>query len=273
MDIIGEKINGTRKSVAQAIEARDSAFIQDLARRQLMAGACWLDLNAGTAPDREGDDLVWLVQTVQAIGPARLSLDSANPAALAGALPYVLQPPLINSISGDLARLEGILPLVAEHGCSVIALAMDGGHMPHGVADRLEIVRGILDATRGAGIPDERVYVDPLVMAVAATPEAGSVFLETLRRLRAEFPAVRTTAGLSNVSFGLPARGLLNRAFLVLALGAGLHSAVLDPLDDELQMMLLAAEALLGRDRHCRQFTQAYRAGRLTAAPKAGVPA
>lgn len=272
MKIIGEKINGTRKPVGQAIAARDSVFIQDLARRQCEAGADWLDVNAGTPPDREPDDLAWLVQTVQVIGEVRLSLDSANPAALARALPHVRQPALINSVNGEPARLEGMLPLVREYGCAVIALAMDGSRMPQTVAERLGVVRSVLAATRAAGIADERVYVDPLVMSVAASPEAGRLFLETLGALRAEFPTVQTTAGLSNVSFGLPARGLLNRTFLVLAVGAGLDSAILDPMDADLQRALLAAEALVGRDRHCRNYTKAYRAGRLEPAAKVSRP-
>jgi 5-methyltetrahydrofolate--homocysteine methyltransferase len=263
MRIIGEKINGTRKAVAQAIAARDADFIQSLARRQWEAGSYWLDLNAGTHPDREVDDLIWLVEVVQATGPVRLSLDSANPAALAAALPHVSQPPLINSISGEPARLEGILPLAAKHGCPAIALAMDGIRMPATVEDRMVVVRRVVAAARAAGVADEALYVDPLVMTVGTNTEAGRLFLDGLRAVKAEFPKVHLTAGLSNVSFGLPARALVNRTFLTLAMGAGLDSAILDPLDAELRAALLATELLLGQDRHCLNYTRAYRAGRL----------
>jgi 5-methyltetrahydrofolate--homocysteine methyltransferase len=267
MRIIGEKINGTRKTVAQAIAARDAAFIQNLARRQWEAGAHWLDLNAGAHPERESDDLRWLVEVVQAIGPVRLSLDSANAEALAAALPLASVPPLINSISGEPARLEGILPLVARFGCPAIALALDGSQVPATLEARMVVVRRMVAAARAAGVPDEDLYVDPLVMTVGTNTEAGRLFLDGLRAVRAEFPAVHLTAGLSNVSFGLPARALLNRTFLTLAMGAGLDSAILDPLDGELRAALLATELLLGQDRHCLNYTRAYRAGKL-GAPK-----
>ncbi len=262
MQIIGEKINGTRSAVRQAVAERDAAFIQDLARRQAAAGAHWLDVNAGTPPDQEPADLVWLVRTVQEAVDVPLCLDSTNPRALAAAIPEARQTPLINSISGEQARLAGILPLVREAG-GVIALAMDDTGIPAGAAERLAVVRRVMDETRRAGIPDERVYVDPLVLTIATNNDAGLIALETMRALRAEFPAVHLTVGLSNVSFGLPARTRINQAFLTLALAAGLDTAILDPLDWELRAALWAAEVVLGRDPHCLNYIRAYRAGRL----------
>ena len=147
---------------------------------------------------------------MQAVADTPLCLDSANPQALTAAIEAVDKTPMINSLSGEPARLEGILPLVAEHGCRVIALAMD----------------------------EVRI------------PETSEV------RVKVHF-----TAGLSNISFGLPARSFINRAFLTLALAAGLDSAILDPLDQDLRAALLAAELVLGRDDYCLNYTRAYRAG------------
>ena len=168
---------------------------------------------------------------------------------------------MINSISGEPQRLEGILPLVAEHGCRVIALAMDGKKIPETSAARVAVVHKVLDATRAAGIPDEHIYVDPLAMTISTNIQSGLIFFDTLRAVHAAYPEVHFTAGLSNISFGLPARSFINRAFLTLALAAGLDSAILDPLDQELKAALLAAELVLGRDRHCLNYTRAYRAG------------
>jgi 5-methyltetrahydrofolate--homocysteine methyltransferase len=263
MQIIGEKINGTLKRVGQAVAERDSAFIQALARRQVEAGADWLDVNAGTGPDQEPDDLVWLVRTVQEAVEAPLCLDSANPRALAAALGEARQTPLINSISGEHKRLDGILPLARAHRCPVIALALDDNGIPQGVEGRLAVVRRVIAETRRVGLPDEQVYVDPLVMAIATDTRSGLIALETMRAVRAEFPAVHLSVGLSNISFGLPARSLINRAFLTLALAAGLDTVIMDPLDRGLRSALLAAELVLGRDRHCRNYTRAYRAGRI----------
>jgi len=261
MEIIGEKINGTRESVARAIVERDAAFIRDLACKQAEAGADWLDVNAGTHPDREPDDLVWLVERVQEATDTPLCLDSSNPQALATAIDAVERPPMINSISGEPERLEGILPLVAEHDFRVIALAMGASRVPETSEDRLAAASEVLAATRAAGVPDEQVYVDPLALTIGTNYESGRVFLDTLETVRAAYPEVHFTVGLSNISFGMPARSLINRAFLTLALGAGLDSAILDPLDRELRAVLLAAELVLGRDRHCLCFTRAYRSG------------
>jgi cobalamin-dependent methionine synthase I len=261
LEIIGEKINGTRKRVAQAIAERDVAFIQHLARQQAEAGAHWLDVNAGTHPQQEPDDLVWLIETVQAVVDTSLCLDSANPQALAVAIKAVNKTPIINSISGEQSRLEGVLPLVAEHGCRVIALAMDEKKIPATSEARVAVVHKVMAATRAAGIPDEHVYVDPLAMTISTNVQSGLIFFGTLRTVHDAYPAVHFTAGLSNISFGLPARSYINRTFLILALQAGLDSAILDPLDQELKAALLAAELVLGRDRHCLNYTRAYRAG------------
>ena len=261
MEIIGEKINGTRQRVAQAIADRDADFIQDLARQQAEAGSTWLDVNAGTHPKQEPDDLVWLIETIQAVVDTPLCLDSANPAALAVAIKAVNQTPLINSISGEPDRLAGILPLVAEHNCRVIALAMDDKKIPETSEERVAIIRKVLEATRAAGVPDEHVYVDPLAMTISTNIQSGQIFFDTIQTVHAAYPEVHFTAGLSNISFGLPARSYINRAFLTLALAAGLDSAILDPLDRELKAALLAAQLVLGRDRHCLNYTRAFRAG------------
>jgi 5-methyltetrahydrofolate corrinoid/iron sulfur protein methyltransferase len=261
LEIIGEKINGTRKRVARAIAERDAGFVRDLARRQAEAGSSWLDLNAGTHPRQEPDDLVWLIENVQAVVDTPLCLDSANPQALAVAIEAVDKTPMINSISGEPERLEGILPLAAEHSCRVIALAMDATKIPETNEARVAVVHKVMEATRAAGVPDERVYVDPLAMTIGTCIQSGPVFFDTLRAVHAAYPEVHFTAGLSNISFGLPARSFINRAFLTLALGAGLDSAILDPLDRDLRATLLAAELVLGRDNHCLNYTRAYRAG------------
>jgi len=263
MKIIGERINDTWTRVKRAVSERDEAFIQRLAQRQVEAGVDWLDVSAGTSPQQEADNLVWLVQTVQEVVDVPLCLDSANHGALAAAIKEVRQTPLINSISGERMRLDGILPLVRETGYSVIALAMDDKGVPSSVEDRLTVIKSVLDELHRAGVPDDRIYVDPLVMAIAANTESGRIALDAIRAVRVEFPDVHITSGLSNVSFGLPVRTLINQAFLTLALAAGLDTAILDPLDRDLRKALLAAEVVLGRDRYCLNYTRAYRAGLL----------
>lgn len=271
MKIIGEKINGTRKKVAAAIADRDTAVIQELAIKQTEAGADWLDVNAGTHPNREASDLIWLIETVQAVVETPLCLDSANPAALREAIKVVNKTPMINSISGEPDRLRDILPIVAEHGCEVIALCMDEKGIPATAEARLEVIRKVFEETRRAGIPDEKVYVDPLVMTIATNTQSGRILLDTMRAIRAEFPQAHISTGLSNVSYGLPLRALINRTFLVLAMEAGMDTAIIDPNDRELQAAMIAADLLLGNDNYCLRYTRAYRAGLLEkpAEPKA----
>jgi cobalamin-dependent methionine synthase I len=259
--IIGEKINGTRKRVAQAIAERDTAFIQDLARKQAEAGAAWLDVNAGTHPSREADDLIWLVDNIQAVTETPLCLDSANPAALSVAIKAVNKTPMINSISGEPARLDGILPLAAANNCPVIALAMDDKGIPKTVEDRAAVIRRIVTETRRQGLADQNLYIDPLAMTISTDTDSANIALNIMRAVHSEFPEAHLTCGLSNISFGLPARSYINRVFVTLAMQAGLDSAILDPLDQEMKAAIVTTELVLGRDRHCLNYTRAFRAG------------
>lgn len=261
MKIIGEKINGTRKRVAQAIAARDADFIKDLAARQAAAGSTWLDVNAGTHPDQEPDDLIWLIDNIQAVTDTPISLDSANPTALKIAIQAVKKTPMINSISGEPERLANILPIVAEHGCPVIALAMDEKKIPETSEKRLEVITKVITATRAHGVPDSNLYFDPLAMTISTNTQSAMIAFETMRRVRQEYPEAHLTIGLSNISFGLPARSFVNRYFLSLAIQNGLDCAILDPLDREIQAAILTSELLLGQDNYCLKFIRASRKG------------
>ncbi len=261
MKIIGEKINGTRKRVAQAIAERDAAFIQDLAQKQTAARAAWLDVNAGTHPDREPDDLVWLIEQIQAVVETPLSLDSANPKALQIAIQAVSRTPMINSISGEPERLANVLPIAAQHGCPLIALAMDEKKIPETAEKRFEVVRKMMDAARAQGIPDANLYFDPLAMTISTNTQSAMIAFEVMQLVRREYPQAHLTIGLSNISFGLPGRSFINRYFLSLAIQAGLDSAILDPLDREIQAAILSTELLLGRDKHCLTYIRASRKG------------
>jgi len=263
MLIIGEKINGTRKLVNKAVLERDVAHIRHLAVSQVEAGADALDINAGTLPDREPDDIVWLINTVQEVVDKPLCLDSPNPEALFAGISATRQVPIINSISMEEQRIRVVLPIVAKHGCRVLALALDGSTISQSCEGRMAVVRRLFEETRKAGVKDEDVFVDALVMSVGTESDACLTTLATMRAIRAEYPKAHLTAGLSNVSFGLPARTLLNRAFLTLAIEAGLDSAIVDPTDRGLMETLYATNALLGLDPYCAQYNRAFRAGKI----------
>lgn len=263
MIIIGEKINGTLKKTAAAIESRDAEYITNLAIKQVDAGADYIDVNAGTGGGDEAEDLLWLIETVQGVVDIPLCLDSANPAALRAGMEAVSKTPMVNSISGEARRLEGILPLVAEKGSPVIALLLDDNGIPEDLAGRIEIGRTLMQKSQEAGIPDNHIYIDPLAMAVSTKTEGAVVALESMKALRDEFPEVKFSIGLSNISFGLPARTLVNQAFLAQLLAAGLDAAIINPMEQGLINMLYATEMVLGRDRFCRKYTTAFRNGKV----------
>jgi cobalamin-dependent methionine synthase I len=204
-----------------------------------------------------------LVESVQAVVETPLCLDSANPKALEVAIQAVNKTPMINSISGESKRLAGVLPIVAEYGTEVIALCMDDNGIPETTKARMDVIRSVFEETREAGVPDSKVYVDPLVMTIATNTNAGMITLNTMKAIRQEFPEAHISCGLSNVSFGLPCRFLINRTFLVLAIAAGMDSAIVDPNDQELQAAMYATDLVLGNDRHCLAYTRAFRSGKL----------
>ena len=261
MIIIGEKINGTRKRVKEAIAEKDKSFIQSLALRQVKAGAVYLDVNAGTAPEKEPDDMIWLINIIQEVTDITLCLDSANPNALAAGIKAANKKPMINSLSGEKNRLEEVLPLACENRTELIVLALDDKGIPNTVEKRLEIIRRLVTMTRACGLSDDKLYIDPLITAVSTDIGSGNMAFQAIRRILEEFPELHITGGLSNISFGLPARSIVNQAFAVLAISAGMDTAIIDPEDVNLRGIIHAAEMVLGRDRYCRNFMNAYRAG------------
>ncbi len=263
MIVIGEKINGTRKKVSAAISEKNTVFIQNLAISQVDAGADYLDVNAGTAPDIEPADLVWLIKTVQEVTDVPLCLDSANPSALKAGFAAVDKRPIVNSLSGERNRIEDILPLACKEQTELIVLALDDKGIPNSVQQRVEIITRLIGMTRNGGLADKNLFIDPLVTALSTDTASGIRAFEAMRIIKKEFPEVHLTAGLSNISYGLPSRSIVNQAFAVLAMDAGLDSAIIDPEDRYLQSIMVAAEMTLGRDRFCSNYTRAYREGKI----------
>jgi len=264
MLIVAERINATRKRIAKAIKNKNEKLIRKEARKQARSGADYIDVNAGSDPAAEVENLVWLTNVAQDATDKPLSLDSPNPDALKAAFEaYRGDDLIINSVTAEQARLDAVLPLVRESGAKVIALAMGDGGLPTGVDDRLALARKMADAAAEYDIAPERIYLDPCVQPVSTSPGQAEAALETFRRVKTDMPGVHTICGLSNVSFGLPYRNLVNRAFLTLALQAGMDAAIIDPTEEEMVATMLAAEAVLGVDEWCMAYVTAEREGRL----------
>jgi 5-methyltetrahydrofolate--homocysteine methyltransferase len=266
MEIIGEKINTTRKGVEAAVRQREAAFIQDLARRQAEAGAAYLDVNSGLPLDLkdEAADFEWLVPLIQETVEVPLCLDSAHPRVIEAGLRLHKGRAMINSVNGDPAVLESILPLAGRYHCKVIALTTSREKkIPANSAERLAIAEVIARRAQEFGVPLEDIYFDPLVLSLSTEQKNALVFLETLRAIKRDLPGARTVSGLSNISFGLPKRKVLNQAFLVMAVGAGMDAAIADPTDKALMAMVTASEALANKDPYCARYLRAFREGKL----------
>lgn len=261
--VIGERINATRRRIRAAILERNTDWIRREARNQAEGGADYIDANAGIDPEREPEDLCWLVETIQAEVDRPVALDTTSVQALRAALRVHKGAPMINSITGEAGRHEEVLPLAKEYGASVIALTIGPDGMPTTVDERMDAARHIAALAARHNVGLDRLYFDPIIYAAATDGNAGRMALETVRRLRAEFSEAHITCGLSNISFGLPGRNVLNRTFLPMLLAAGLDSALMDPTESHMMAAVFAAEAILGRDEFCMNYIAAGRSGRL----------
>ncbi len=263
MQIIGELINASRKKIAEAIKAQDTSFIQDIAKQQLDHGADFIDVNAGIFVGKEKMYMNWLIENVQQATNAPCCIDSPDPDVVESALSLHQGTPLVNSISLESERYEALLPVVASSECKVVALCMSDEGMPESAQDRFSIAEKLVNALVKKGKNPGDIYVDPLVQPVSTNDYYGLEFLNSIEMIMSRLDGVHTVCGLSNISYGLPHRQLLNQSFVVMAVLKGLDSAILNPLDKAMIASILAAEALAGRDPFCANYLDGYRSGRL----------
>ncbi len=267
MLIIGERLNTSRKGLEEAVANRDEEFLKQIAIKQVENGAGYIDVNVGTRINTEVEDIAWLAKLVQDTVDVPLSIDTPNPKAAEAALKIHKGRAILNSISGEKKRYEDMIPLVKEYGCGVIALCMNDEGMPTNADEKFDKAQRLLDRLNSDGIKNENIYLDPLVQPISSsidpTQQLGKDVLKALEKITTTFPDVHTSCGVSNVSFGLPKRKVLNQAFIVMCIAAGLGTAILDPNDTVLMQLILAAEALVGRDQLCANYIQAAREGKI----------
>ncbi len=258
--VIGERINPTgRAALAAEMAAGDFARVCADAVAQVEAGAAVLDVNAGIPLADEPAILAAAVRRVQAVTDVPLAIDSSIVAALEAGLEAYEGRPLVNSVTAEEERLESVLPLVARHGAAVVAITNDESGISPDPDIRFEVARTIVRRAADHGIPAADVVVDPLVMPIAAVGSAARDVLRLVGRLRDEL-GVTTTCGASNISFGLPARAGINAAFLAMAIGAGLTSAITNPLEPEIRRAVAAGDVLTGADANCAAWIARHRA-------------
>lgn len=265
MLIVGERINTSRKPVNEAVENRDVAYITGDVRKQVKAGADYIDVNSGSRIGSEMEDLSWLVEVIEGAADVPLALDSPDPNVLLAMVKKVKQNPLVNSTTAEASRFEAMKAVMQERECDIVALCMDERGIPRSVAQVLENATHLLENLTKLGIPIKKIHLDPMIQPISVNKENGILAVETIRRLHQEFPGVQTICGLSNISFGLPNRFLVNRLFMVLCIGAGLTGAIVDPLDQKMMTHIIVAETLVGKDEFCLRYLKANRAGNLVA--------
>lgn len=257
--VIGERINPTgRKRLAEEMTRGDFSRVEADAVAQVEAGADMLDVNAGIPLADEAALLAATVELVQTLVDVPLSIDSSVVPALHAGLEVYRGKALVNSVTGEEASMEAVLPLVAKHGAAVVAITNDESGISEDPDVRFEVARKIVSRAADYGIPRQDVVVDPLVMPIGAVPTAGRQVLHLIRRLREELQ-VNTTCGASNISFGLPHRAGINAAFLAMAIGAGLTSAITNPLEPEIMAAIKASDVLTGNDRDCAAWIRRHR--------------
>ena len=265
MIIIGERINSTRPKVQEAVKNRNSQFIVKEAASQLSAGAKYIDINCAVTSGDEVQDMDWIVSVIQsAIRDVSLCIDSPNYLAIDRALKVYKGKGslMVNSITGDEERMKKIVPLARDHNAKLIALTMDEHAMPDTASGRFEAARKIFDRVTKDGFRADDLYFDPLIRPVSTEPAQAREFLKSIPLIKG-LGNVKTICGLSNVSFGLPNRKVINSSFLAMAIHAGLDAAILDPTDKHVLSSIAAARALLCSDEACADYIKAFREGRL----------
>lgn len=263
MLIIGEKLNGFIPAVGKAIRGRDESFLRELATAQAETGAGYLDVCAAVENETEVETLTWLARVAEEASGLPVSIDSPNPASIAAVLPACTLPGVVNSVSMESGKIETIFPLIARSNWKCVALLCSDEGIPDSVEGRIEIYDQIMKKAKEYGISEDRVLIDPIVSTLSTNEETLITFAGCAREIRSRSKAVHIVSGLSNVSYGLPARSLINRAFLVLAMQAGMDAAILDPTDRGMTGLIYAVDALLGNDEYCMEYIAAYRENRI----------
>src|ERR1700726_123230 len=264
--MIGERINPTgRKTLAAEMAAGDFSRVEADALAQVAAGAHMLDINAGIPLADEPAILARAVQLVQSITDLPLSIDSSIVAALEAGLAVYKGKPLVNSVTGEEERLESVLPLIKKYGAAVVAISNDETGISEDPDVRFEVAKRIVHRALDHGIPASDIVVDPLVMPIGAINRAAVQVMRLVHRLKTELK-VNTTCGASNISFGLPYRDGINSAFLTMAMGAGMTSAITNPMHVEVIRAVMGADVMLGHDPDCARWIRRFR----DAAPPAG---
>ena len=263
MLIVGERINSSRSSIGHALENRDAALIKKEALMQKAAGAQMLDINCALKTKNEADDMAWLVALVQHETNLPLSIDSPNPEAIESGLSNHTGKAIINSVTLEADRIKRIMPIAKKYDSFLIVLLMDEKGMPQDADDRFEMAKRVKHLAKDHSIPHENIYIDPLIRPISSEPRQGLEVIKAVRRIKEELN-LKLICGLSNISYGLPERSILNAVYLAMIMSSGLDAAILDPTNKRIKSIIKVSSALLDKDEYCMEYLRSYRAGELS---------
>ena len=261
MIIIGEKINGAIPSVAKAIADKDEAFIRELARTQSEAGAAFIDVCASVDSTVELETMKWLIDAVQAVTDTPIAIDSPDARICAEAIAFCNKPGLVNSVSLEGDKIDVVFPVIADTRWQCVALLCDDTGIPQSGEKRLAVFTAIMEKAEAFNIDPSRLHIDPLVEMLCTSEDGINTILDVMREVKRQYPAIHVTGGASNISFNLPVRKFVNQAFLVLCMGAGMDSAIINPRHKHMMGLIYATEALMGNDECCMDYINGYREG------------
>ena len=263
MILIGEKINGSIPAVAEAIANRDATVIQQRAIAQAEAGAHYIDVCASTDVEVEMEALKWLIDQVQAVCDLPICIDSPNSLSCIEAMKFCNKPGIINSVSMEGDKIDVVFPIIANTQWQCVALLCASG-IPADAQERLNIFTDIMAKAKLHGIDPSRLHIDPLVEMLCTSPKGIGLVTEVMESIKSQYPTIHITGAVSNISYNLPLRKVLNQSFVTLAIASGMDSAVLDPTNKDLLCTIFATEAMMGQDMYCMNYIRAFKAGRFT---------
>ncbi|MBU1932768.1 MAG: dihydropteroate synthase [Candidatus Omnitrophica bacterium] len=263
MFVIGERINGMFKDVAEAVKKKDKEVIQSLAKKQVASGANALDVNVGPSSDNPKEVMEWLVKTIiEAVGDVPLAIDTTKKDVMEAGLSLCRRKPIINSVNANEDKMKPLFALAKKYKASVIGLTTDKSGIPKDSEGRLELAMKIIASAMEHGIDTSDIYIDTVILPVNVAQAHVKEVLKTIRELKVlADPAPKTILGLSNVSQGSQAhlKPLINRTFLAMAIASGLDAAIMDANDKDLLDTAITAELLMERQLYCDSFLDAYR--------------
>ena len=259
MIFIGERINAGFKDIKRAIGEKDGDIIKEWAQKQAKAGATYLDVNMGTASNK-AEDLCWMIEMVQEEVDLPISIDNNKPALLKEAIPVCKKPPLVNSTTADEERMNGLFPIIAEHGASIIGLVMDESGSPKSADKRMENAGKIVAKMMEFDMSPDQLFLDPIVMPLKFMQDQAKEILSAASQFKLfSDPPCHIVCGLSNVSNGTTHKRLINRVFAAMMVANGLDAVILDVTDEELVNTILTAELVMNQSIYADSYIEAFR--------------